>query len=162
MFFETFGQLPCSVWRPARSILSSRTKRSDLFLDFIIWRPDSQLACSARTPARSIPSSRAKRGDLPLVFIRWVKQSVGRASLEALCATSHGNLGLLPIRHQPNMTIRNSLNGGLRAHHAHSSHHEKCPQPRPTKNAPPFYRHRERSFLVIASFFCACAREAGY
>ena len=68
---ETFGQMPCTVWRPARSIPSSRAKRGDLPLDCINWRSGGQMPCSVRRPARSIPSSRAKRCDLPLDCINW-------------------------------------------------------------------------------------------
>ena len=42
--------MPCSVWRPARSIPSSRAKRGDLPLDYINWRPS--VRCHARSGDR--------------------------------------------------------------------------------------------------------------
>jgi len=60
-FIETFGHLPCTAWRPARSktpritsLLCACAREAgygDLPLDSIIWRHHGQFACSARMPA---------------------------------------------------------------------------------------------------------------
>ena len=60
-FMETFGHLPCTAWRPARSktpritsLLCACAREAgygDLPFDSIIWKHHGQFACSARMPA---------------------------------------------------------------------------------------------------------------